>query len=246
MIACPDCKGALDPSARSCPSCGRTLATRRCEACGARALVLAPTCSACGAALAEKSAVGLADATCPGCDSALALESATGVPFHACASCGGLFFDRESFAWATDDAEARAALRLRGSLAEGPYRGGRPSAAPLEADPVRARFYRRCPACRTVMSRVNFGKRSGVFLDVCPRHGAWLDRDELALVLAFVEKGGLDAARRREAEEREREAAEARASRTASRALLAAEPESANLWEIRFLVDAFLSLIGWR
>src|SRR3990172_1667140 len=99
------------------------------------------------------------------------------------------------------------------------------SEASGQEGPTRGRFYRRCPACRTVMSRVNFGKKSGVFLDVCPRHGTWLDRDELLRVIAFVEKGGLEEARRAEATEREQEAAQARQSRTASRVALASEPD---------------------
>jgi len=246
MIACPDCDAAIEPGARACPACRRALATRRCEACGARALVLAARCETCAAALSEKSAIGLGDATCPGCDAALGVQTTQGVRFHECTACGGLFFDRESFARATDDVDARAALAFRGSLSEGPYRGGRQTAAPPDAAPIRARFYRRCPACRTVMSRVNFGRRSGVFLDVCPRHGTWLDRDELAIVLAFVDRGGLEASRRALAEEKEREASEARQSRTAARVALASEPDPSDAWEIGVLVDAFLALIGWR
>jgi hypothetical protein len=44
------------------------------------------------------------------------------------------------------------------------------------------------------MQRRNFGKRSGVIVDVCGKHGVWLDADELEAVAAFIERGGLAAA----------------------------------------------------
>lgn len=51
--------------------------------------------------------------------------------------------------------------------------------------------YLRCPICDEMMTRMNFGKRSGVMLDACRRHGAWFDRGELSGALDFVEAGGL-------------------------------------------------------
>jgi Zn-finger nucleic acid-binding protein len=46
------------------------------------------------------------------------------------------------------------------------------------------------------MQRRNFGKTSGVIVDVCAQHGTWFDPGELSRVLAFVEAGGLAEARR--------------------------------------------------
>ena len=39
--------------------------------------------------------------------------------------------------------------------------------------------------------RKNFGRRSGVIVDWCGRHGTWFDPDELERVAAFVAAGGL-------------------------------------------------------
>jgi hypothetical protein len=50
------------------------------------------------------------------------------------------------------------------------------------------------------MNRRNYGGASGVIVDVCTVHGTWFDTGELPRVLAFVEGGGLAAARRREME----------------------------------------------
>ena len=36
------------------------------------------------------------------------------------------------------------------------------------------------------MRRINFGRRSGVIVDVCNAHGTWFDPGELAAVLRFV------------------------------------------------------------
>jgi Zn-finger nucleic acid-binding protein len=67
--------------------------------------------------------------------------------------------------------------------------------------------YLRCPSCRQLMNRTNFGKRSGVIVDVCKPHGIWFDRDELSAVVAFVKRGGLLEAKKLQLEEMERELA---------------------------------------
>jgi Zn-finger nucleic acid-binding protein len=43
------------------------------------------------------------------------------------------------------------------------------------------------------MARMNFGRRSGVVVDVCGPHGTWFDGGELDAVLQFVRDGGLEA-----------------------------------------------------
>ena len=51
------------------------------------------------------------------------------------------------------------------------------------------------------MNRENFGRRSGVVVDVCKAHGVWFDAGELGEVVGFVMRGGLDETRRRELED---------------------------------------------
>jgi Zn-finger nucleic acid-binding protein len=53
------------------------------------------------------------------------------------------------------------------------------------------------------MNRRNFGRISGVLVDVCREHGVWFDAGELSEVLSFIENGGLARTRERESEERE-------------------------------------------
>jgi hypothetical protein len=50
------------------------------------------------------------------------------------------------------------------------------------------------------MNRKNFAQSSGVVLDVCGKHGIWLDRGELERILGFVSGGGLARSRARESE----------------------------------------------
>jgi Zn-finger nucleic acid-binding protein len=42
------------------------------------------------------------------------------------------------------------------------------------------------------MTRMNFGRHSGIVVDVCRSHGTWFDRGELDAVLEFVRAGGIE------------------------------------------------------
>jgi Zn-finger nucleic acid-binding protein len=50
--------------------------------------------------------------------------------------------------------------------------------------------YIKCPVCRKLMGRVNFGSRSGVIVDTCKNHGIWLDGGELRQLLEWTKAGG--------------------------------------------------------
>jgi Zn-finger nucleic acid-binding protein len=117
---------------------------------------------------------------------------------HECPRCGGLFVPRD----------ALAELLCR-SEATGPF--PEPIRAPVVVlDEVR---YVPCPQCHTKMNRVNFGRLSGVIVDVCRTHGTWFDAGELTRVVAFAARGGLDRTSQREAQDRKDAAADLRQSR---------------------------------
>jgi Zn-finger nucleic acid-binding protein len=40
------------------------------------------------------------------------------------------------------------------------------------------------------MNRQNFGRKSGIIVDVCRGHGIWFDLGELPRVLAWIQHGG--------------------------------------------------------
>ncbi len=51
------------------------------------------------------------------------------------------------------------------------------------------------------MNRQNFGRKSGVIVDLCRDHGLWFDLQELPRVLRWIQIGGEEQARRRDGEE---------------------------------------------
>ena len=103
------------------------------------------------------------DAPCPRCR--LPLEAqAPGSGFadtHECPRCGGIFVSREALA------EILCRAEIGGPLTGVPVRQGESILGPVT--------YLPCPQCHAQMNRTNFGKVSGVIVDVCTRHGTWFD-----------------------------------------------------------------------
>lgn len=62
--------------------------------------------------------------------------------------------------------------------------------------------YLPCPICKDLMLRRNFGKTSGIIVDLCNHHGTWFDVGELPRILAFVSHGGLTQAKAVESAEK--------------------------------------------
>lgn len=50
--------------------------------------------------------------------------------------------------------------------------------------------YLKCPVCKVLMNRVNYGQRSGVIVDKCIRHGVWLDCGEITHLMEWKQAGG--------------------------------------------------------
>ncbi len=140
------------------------------------------------------------DAPCPRCRHPLEAAPGDLERAHECPRCGGIFIPREVLA------EILCAAELGGALREVPARpvselgGGSVDAGPFGSpDDV---HYVSCPQCHNAMNRVNFGKVSGVILDVCRAHGTWFDAGELTRVVAFAGAGGFERTRASERLER--------------------------------------------
>ncbi len=54
--------------------------------------------------------------------------------------------------------------------------------------------YIKCPICAKVMNRMNFARLSGIMIDICIRHGIWLDAGEIEEIRRFIANGGIDKA----------------------------------------------------
>jgi Zn-finger nucleic acid-binding protein len=127
-------------------------------------------------------------APCPRCDGGLDPADAGDLSLRSCHACGGVFLAPDALHRISASRELPVTLREelpdRPRTAEGPVR------------------YLSCPDCAKSMNRRNFGRISGVIVDVCRDHGVWFDAGELAAVLAFIADGGLEKAKKREEEER--------------------------------------------
>lgn len=162
-----------------------------CAQCGGAVPVGALQCLYCGtkhdrdgsllkyAADAEK-----AERQCPECECALEpYELKLTQPFSVerCPDCHGVFFDK---------------LELQEFLSSVFSMSDKPDIARLNEllrcpDKVQqAVKYRNCPECAQMMTRKNFGHRTGVIIDTCYHHGTWLDGGELSQLVKWATAGG--------------------------------------------------------
>ncbi len=189
-LRCPGCGGDLERGSRRCSYCEIELASVRCWRCFELSFAGSTHCGGCGTVLGLEEELGTGDERCPSCENEPL--HARGVGDHRileCLGCGGVLVDHETLEMITRRRELEAGVRVHGD---------RVPRAVISGGEVR---YRRCPVCSELMRRRNFGKRSGVIVDICNDHGVWFDADELTAVLAFVASGGMGQVREREREE---------------------------------------------
>jgi Zn-finger nucleic acid-binding protein len=149
-------------------------------------------CSGCGCELGLIVESELRNAKCSDCHALLdAIQEPMGTLLN-CRSCGGQFVEHALFRNLIEHAEGTGL-----AIPDAPYKRPPPKAA------LERVHYRPCAVCAQMMNRKNFGGASGVIVDVCAKHGTWLDAGELPQVLEFVRSGGLVRERARD-QERER------------------------------------------
>ncbi len=151
------------------------------------------------------------DRVCPHCDRVMIsvdLHIGDGFFIERCEGCGGLFFDPDELEGVFEASVSQvfeADLERMAVLTE------------ESATNYSNVKYVKCPVCREIMNRRNYGARSGVIVDTCKMHGVWLDAGELRRLLHWVKAGGLlhDKAkqqRERKSEERTKRARQAERS----------------------------------
>ena len=106
---------------------------------------------------------------------------------HECSRCGGLFVGHDVLQQIVANRERMATFHLPIALD-----------APLNLHPP---LYLKCPGCQSLMTPRNYGRSSGVIVDVCGKHGTWFDAGELTSALAWVARGGAAQALERERSE---------------------------------------------
>jgi Zn-finger nucleic acid-binding protein len=187
--ACPFCSNPIDALVRICPHCDVRLDNVRCARCFSLQAPGVFACARCGEAMELEPLLDATDAPCPRCRSPLEVANAAAdARTHECPRCGGIFVSRDALA----DILCRA--EIGGTLPEVPSRVGSNVLGDVR--------YLPCPLCHASMNRVNFGKISGVIVDVCSKHGTWFDAGELTRVVSFAASGGLERSRAREREEK--------------------------------------------
>lgn len=193
VIRCSSCGGSRAPDAKACTFCGASFTLRDrqlsgiCASCGTRSSRGETYCHGCGEVLVDSAQAAMpGDKSCPVCAEkhALTHRQLHTVGLLECTHCGGVWLDRQAFAVlagnAREEARRNGAVNPRHPV----------QAMPQQPGPA----YRRCVECDTVMQRKNYGRKSGIIVDICPKHGTWFDLHELEGVLAWLRSGGVEVA----------------------------------------------------
>jgi Zn-finger nucleic acid-binding protein len=185
-LTCPQCGAAAAANAVECSFCHARLATTACPSCFGLVFVGSKHCSHCGAAIAEPDPL-VGKRHCPRGCATLQRLTLGAVDLDECPRCSGVWLATAVFQRLCGDEEQRVV-----------FLGAELQARQTESTTVEVIRYVPCPDCGKLMNRVNFGKRSGIIVDGCAKHGTWFDSDELRRIVEFVRDGGLDRARTQE------------------------------------------------
>ena len=191
-LRCPSCGAPAAADAVRCDYCASALRTVTCPSCFESMFAGSQFCPHCGtraATLVEDVGPAL---PCPNCNASMKPVRVGSTPMQQCASCSGSWLTTETFTALCTDHEAQGAIMSTFTAAS--------ATSGVRLGAVR---YRRCAACQQMMNRVNFGRVSGIVIDLCKGHGVWFDAGELQGVLAFVSNGGLERMRESDAEFKE-------------------------------------------
>ena len=213
VVRCSSCGAPRQEGSTSCQFCGAdfTLHERDlntvCPKCLARVSDRARFCHHCGSALAPESVAGRqTPLICPVCRRPPHLRSRRigDVSVLECDRCSGLWLGNEVFKHLTERASSD------GAEVDPLFVSTRARPAHLDLPEEKAQQgwrYRNCVVCGKMMHRRNYGRQSGVIIDICKDHGVWFDADELPRILAWIRSGGMAKA------EEDRAAQEAREER---------------------------------
>jgi Zn-finger nucleic acid-binding protein len=207
ILRCGSCGAQLTSDARACSFCGSEIVrddsklSLICPECHGRNADASRFCTACGVAFEpEPVKIEGYELPCPVCGVLMAARSIGGIGINECATCNGIWAPEGRLDLLINRAiEARkSGEKLQSHVPR--VKGGNPASQGVA--------YRKCPECEAFMQRRNFRRASGVIVDICKKHGTWLDADELEQVTGFVLSGGNPGAEKM-MEEADRQAAQA-------------------------------------
>jgi Zn-finger nucleic acid-binding protein len=193
-LTCPGCGAVASPDASRCDFCQAALVKIACPSCFGALFEGMRFCPHCG----TRAARDAADATplnCPGCSARMHSVRLGSVTLHECPLCVSCWTSTDTFLQLCTNREERGTIAA--SIGVQAHAQGK-----RQFTGVR---YVKCPICTKIMNRVNFGRRSGVIVDVCSGHGVWFEHQELRLVLEFIDTGGFERARELDEQQQEEE-----------------------------------------
>ncbi len=211
VVRCSSCGAPREAGGSRCHFCGAdfTLHDRDldtvCPKCLTRISDRARFCHHCGLELSPEGVAGEdTELTCPACGGSRRLTDRPIGEVHVleCGRCAGLWLGNKTFRKLTDRASSDAPDLDRLLESSHARTARRPHVDGQAEDSWR---YRKCPACGNMMYRRNYGRRSGVIIDICKEHGVWFDADELPRILTWIRSGGLAKAKEDQAEQAARE-----------------------------------------
>ena len=117
---------------------------------------------------------------CPICGGALATTTHESVELAECAQHHGVFCSYDALGMmATNRSEPTTAAEASAAIAAEVHDDQRPDMT--AGEPLK------CPQCGVAMMRAVYAYESGVVIDTCYEHGAWLDDGELRRIEAWIE-----------------------------------------------------------
>lgn len=157
-----------------------------CVACG-NTMIAGKACTVCSSGLGakrKKRARPEGVSVCLNCDEALERQDWDGVDVNVCQSCQAMLFPCGAL--------ERVLNKLRETTEKMDYREVAKEFAGryLESSSNKTMRYRACPSCEQMMSRRNYGTRSGVIIEECSDHGHWMDERAFGELSVWISRGG--------------------------------------------------------
>ncbi len=198
VVRCAWCGAPRQEGSETCTFCKADFTLHEkdmhtiCASCMARVSDKARFCHHCGTPIVpEQEATKATEYACPVCGAEKRLRSRSlkesDVAVLECLVCGGLWMGSETFQAVLEGARKSALPPKSEGGLQSPARDYRQGSQAPQQGPL----YRKCVVCGGVMNRVNYGRSSGVIIDLCKSHGAWFDADELERLVQWIRQGGL-------------------------------------------------------
>ena len=193
-LVCTHCGGAVGVHEEVCSFCSAKISeedrrkTTLCPACFTRIDDDSKHCRSCALEINPQALTPLpVDRDCPRCEGGLRVRSLGVADVIECGECQGIWLTPKVFERVCDQAH-RAGLDTNLGFIDAAGRAER------KLEPVK---YIPCMTCGELMQRRQYraGDRSShVVIDLCRKHGIWLDNEELEKIVSFLQAGGGTAA----------------------------------------------------